>query len=37
MQACGYVLRLHAWDRTIADAGYSGGFYNNDDIGFCLE
>jgi hypothetical protein len=37
MQACGYVLRLHAWDRTIADAGYSGGYHDADEFGFCLE
>lgn len=37
MKACGYVLRLNVWDRTIVDAGNASGFQGADEIGFCLE
>lgn len=35
MQPCGYVVRIHVWDRTIVNSGYVG-FYNSDVKGFCL-
>jgi hypothetical protein len=37
MKACGYVLRLNVWDRTIVDAGNASGYHGADEIGFCLE
>jgi hypothetical protein len=33
---CGYVIYLHAWDRTIVDSG-SVGHYNNDVVGLCIR
>ena len=36
MDPCGYVIRLHGWDRTnVNSAGYA--FYMAYDVGFCLE
>lgn len=37
MKACGYVLRLNVWDRTIVDAGNASGYHGADEFGFCLE
>lgn len=35
MQACGYVVHLHVYDRTIVNSGYIG-WYNKATVGFCL-
>ncbi len=36
MDACGYVVLLEVWDRTIASCD-ADGWYNRDSVGFCLE
>jgi hypothetical protein len=36
MPKCGYVIRLHVWDRTIVNSGWVG-FYNSDVVGLCLR
>ncbi|MGI8924550.1 MAG: hypothetical protein ACR2HJ_11040 [Fimbriimonadales bacterium] len=35
MSACGYVIRLRIWDRTIVSS--NGGWYCEDFEGFCLK
>jgi hypothetical protein len=35
MDACGYVIRLRVWDRTIVSS--NGGWYCEDFEGFCLK
>jgi len=35
MTPCGYVVRIHVWDRTIVNSGYVG-FYASDVKGFSL-
>jgi hypothetical protein len=36
MDACGYALILHVWDRTNVNSG-AGSNYNHDAVGFCLK
>jgi hypothetical protein len=36
MDPCGYVIRLHTWDRTIANNSPNG-WHNTASVGFCLE
>jgi len=36
LPACGYVVVLNAWDRTIVNSGYIGN-YNDGSVGFCLK
>lgn len=33
---CGYVIYLHAWDRTIVNSGYVG-HYGSDVVGVCIR
>lgn len=37
MDPCGYVIRLHAVDRTIVNSSVQVGWQRNDDAGFCLQ
>jgi len=36
MQPCGYIIKVHVWDRAILNSQYVG-HYNGDSAGFCLE
>jgi len=36
MDPCGYVVKLHVWDRTIRNSGPGSHNYDTDDVGFCL-
>jgi hypothetical protein len=36
MPACGYVVRVRAWDRTILNSSPHAHNYNDDEKGFCL-
>lgn len=36
MDACGYALILHVWDRTNVNSG-EGNHYNKASVGFCLQ
>ncbi|MBV9789048.1 MAG: hypothetical protein JOZ51_12780, partial [Chloroflexi bacterium] len=37
MVACGYVVVLHVWDRSIVGSVPGSHNYNEDDVGFCLR
>ncbi len=36
MPPCGYVVRLHVWDRSIRNSAPNSHNYRNADVGFCL-